>query len=116
MIEKAQLKNHGSNLDADDTLKVSKGKVNAIIGSTFLVEGDATPGSSGSLIIDSSGNSVGIVFQIRRVGKNENDLCLLDAMMTDFESIRFSYCPSLGPTAVSSKVIFETLQHWGIRF
>ncbi len=115
IIEKSQLKNNMQDLDADDSMKVSKGRVNSISGNAVLVEGDATPGSSGSVVVDSSGNSVGILFQIRKVGKNENDICLLDAIMTDFESIRFSYCPSLGPTVVSSKIIFETLRLWGIK-
>ncbi|MBL7555642.1 MAG: hypothetical protein JNM24_07450 [Bdellovibrionaceae bacterium] len=115
LIEKSQLMNGKNNLDADDTLKVSYGKVSEISGNAVLIEGDATPGSSGSVVLDSSGSSVGILFQIRRVGKNENDICLLDAIMTDFESIRFSYCPSLGPTTVSSKIIFETIRSWGIK-
>lgn len=114
LIEKAQLRNRKSILNADDTLKVSKGKISEIFGNAVLAEGDATPGSSGSVVVDTSGSSVGILFQLRRVGKNEHAICLLDAIMTDFESIRFSYCPSLGPTFVSSKVILETIRTWGI--
>ncbi len=115
MIEKSQLRNGKHELDADGSLKVSKGKINSISGNTVLIEGDATPGSSGSAVVDSSGSSVGILFQIRRGCENENDICLLDAFMTDFESIRFSYCPSLGPAVVSSKIIYKTLESWGVK-
>ena len=38
----------------------------------------------------------------------------LDAIMTDFESINFNYCPALGPTVVSSKAIHKKLVDWGI--
>lgn len=114
VIEKSQLKNQKT-LDADDNLKVSNGKVNLISGNVALLEGDATPGSSGSVVLDSSGSSVGILFKIRGVGKDTNNICVLDAIMTDFESIRFSYCPSLGPAMVSSKVIFQTINSWGIK-
>lgn len=79
------------------------------------MEGDATPGSSGSAILNPQGMVIGILFQLRTLNEGGSDaLCVLDAMLTSFESIKYSYCPQMGPTAVSAIEIDKSLKAWGI--
>lgn len=102
--------------DADNSLKVSRAKFfRSAEAGVQILEGDATPGSSGSVVLDSSGMAVGIVFQIRGLNPEFREMCTLDAIMTDFESIHFNYCPAMGPAIVSSDAILRKLNQWQIK-
>ncbi|MBK7845402.1 MAG: hypothetical protein IPJ71_17285 [Bdellovibrionales bacterium] len=101
--------------DADGSLKVSKAELHRDAEpGVKILHGDATPGSSGSLVVNEAGVAVGILFQIRGLDPDSNELCSLDAIMTDFESINFNYCPALGPTIVSSDIILKKLAEWDV--
>jgi hypothetical protein len=103
--------------DADGQLRVSMAKYFRSVSSDIhILSGDATPGSSGSLVLNSTGHAVGILFQIRGLEVDNKSFCILDAIMTDFESINFQHCSDLGPTFVSSGVIIEKLKQWRVSY
>ena len=115
MVEKGSYNAVDNYPDADGSLKVSKAIYHRDAEpGVKILKGDATPGSSGSLVVDTNGFAVGILFQIRGLDPDSNELCSLDAIMTDFESINYNYCPALGPTIVSSEPIHKKLAEWGI--
>lgn len=103
--------------DADGQLRVNMATYfRSVSRDIHILSGDATPGSSGSLVLNSKGHAVGILFQIRGLEADNKSFCILDAIMTDFESINFQRCSDLGPTINSSGVIIEKLNQWGISY
>jgi hypothetical protein len=103
--------------DADGNLKISRAALyrDAEPGVKIL-RGDATPGSSGSVVVNSEGQAVGILFQIRGLDEDSRSLCALDAIMTDFESLDYKYCSDLAPAVVSSDLILSRAKDWNIKF
>lgn len=103
--------------DADGQLRVSMATYfRSVSKDIHILRGDATPGSSGSLVLNSKGHAVGILFQIRGLEADNKSFCILDTIMTDFESINFQHCSDLGPTIISNGVIIEKLNQWGISY
>ena len=101
--------------DADGKLRVSKSIYShSVTDSIHILEGDATPGSSGSLVLDTEGNAVGILNSIRVI--DFKTTCSRAAMGTNWESINFQRCSELGVGIISSGAVIEKLQEWGIDY
>ncbi len=115
MVERGIATNAVIYPDANDDLKVSKAKSHKMDNAGALVlQGDATPGSSGSMVLDETGNAAGIVFQIMPLEQDEKNLCVLDAMMSDFESINIQYCGSFGLGMITGNTILSKIEEWAI--
>jgi hypothetical protein len=115
MVERGLATSAENYPDADGNIKISRAELHRIdAAGTLVLQGDATPGSSGSMVLDEAGHAAGIVFQIMPVQQDEKSLCVLDAMMSDFESINFMYCNSFGLGMVPGTTILSKIQEWKI--
>ena len=78
MVEKGSLKATPGYPDADDSLKVSKAEFYREAEPDIkILKGDATPGASGSPVVNKAGVAVGILFQIRALDPDAKEFCIV---------------------------------------
>lgn len=117
LVMEAYIKARPDYRDADNQLRVTGGvSYKQTEPGVVLLKGDATRGSSGSLVVDTHGSAVGLLFGLQALEVDSDETCLLDAKLTNYESIYFQYCPAFGPAVISSHAILEKLDEWGVEF
>jgi len=100
--------------NASNTLKASYARFGRWEGKELVVKGDVTPGSSGSAILDSVGSILGIVFALGNLEEDSTEACVLDFILTNSESVSYSFCNKMAPYSVPTRTVQQKLKDWKI--